>query len=170
MEKATEKHLVEVFELVQDTIKAVYPKYYPKEVADFFCAYHNVEKISADIKNGNVWILFGENKLVGTGSREGNHITRFYVAPAFQGKGYGSCIIQKLEDEISGSYDHVLLDASLPASRLYEKRGYKTVKHEQKILENDVVLVYEVMRKELSRTTSECMNIKQKMTKQGKGS
>ena len=28
--------------------------------------------------------------MVGTGSRDGNHITRVYVLPEFQGKGYGS--------------------------------------------------------------------------------
>ncbi len=34
--KASEKDIDAVWELVQETIKTVYPKYYPKEVVDFF--------------------------------------------------------------------------------------------------------------------------------------
>lgn len=30
-------------------IKTVYPKYYPKEVADFFCRHHSKEHISEGI-------------------------------------------------------------------------------------------------------------------------
>jgi hypothetical protein len=91
---------------------------------------------------------------VGTGCRIDNHITRVYVLPAFQGNGYGSYIMQQLEDEIGKRYIETILDASLPASRLYERRGYKTVKHEKRIVENGVVLVYEVMKKKLPRTTT----------------
>lgn len=46
-------------------------------------------------------------------------------------------------------YDNVYLDASLPASRLYEKRGYQTVKHEKWEVENGKILIYEVMVKSL---------------------
>ena len=55
-----------------------------------------------------------------------------------------------LEKEIGLQYDTVNLDASLPACCLYEKRGYKTVKHDRWKVENGVVLVYEIMEKQLS--------------------
>jgi GNAT superfamily N-acetyltransferase len=147
--QATEKHTEQVVKLVQETIKTVYPKYYPNEVVDFFCAHHGGEKIKTDIMNGNVWILFCDDQLVGTGCITDNHITRVYVLPAFQGKGCGSYIMRQLEEEIGKSYNEAVLDASLPAVRLYEKLGYTTVKHEKKVVENDVVLVYEIMKKEL---------------------
>jgi GNAT superfamily N-acetyltransferase len=147
--RAAEKHAEQVVRLVRETIKTVYPKYYPKEVVDFFCAHHSGEKIKADIMSGNVWILFCDSQLVGTGCSVGNYITRVYVLPAFQGNGYGSYIMRQLEDEIGKSYNEAVLDASLPAVRLYEKLGYATVKHEKMVVENDAVLVYEVMRKEL---------------------
>ncbi len=41
------------------------------------------------------------------------------------------------------------MDASLPAAALYEKLGFCTAKHEKYVLENDVVLVYEIMEKNL---------------------
>ena len=34
--EATEKDLEQIVILVQETIKTIYPKYYPKEVVDFF--------------------------------------------------------------------------------------------------------------------------------------
>ena len=59
--------------------------------------------------------------------------------------------MQCLENAIGLKYEAVYLDASLPASHLYEKRGYKTIKHESWNVENGVVLVYEIMEKRLAK-------------------
>ena len=149
---ATEKDTSAVFELVQDTILTVYPKFYPQEVADFFCALHSIENIRHDVKSGYVFILLHDKRIVGTGSYKDNHITRVYVKPQFQRQGYGSYIMECLESEIGLKYDSVYLDASLPASRLYESRGYKTVRHEKITVKNDAVLIYEVMEKRPCKT------------------
>lgn len=145
--RATKEQAEQVFDLVQDTINRIYPKYYPKEVVDFFCELHSKENIVADIENGYVGVLLEENCIIGTGSYKDNHITRVYVSPDAQGRGYGSYIMQGLENEIALNYGTVYLDASLPASHLYESRGYRTIKHEKWTVENGVVLVYEVMEK-----------------------
>ena len=147
--KATNKNIDDIYELVQKTVKTIYPKYYPKEVVDFFCGLHNRETIAKDIQTGNVGSLVVQDQIIGTGSHDKNHITRVYVLPEFQGNGYGSFIMQCLEDEIASKYHTIRLDASLPAAHLYEQRGYRTVKHEKWDVENDVVLVYEVMEKRL---------------------
>lgn len=146
---AASDRLNEVHNVVQDTIKKVYPRYYPKEVVDFFCRLHNEENIQKDIENQSVGILVIDGIIAGTGCYHENHITRVYVLPQYQGRGYGSYIMQCLEEEIARNYDSVYLDASLPASCLYEKRGYKTIEHCKWPVENDVVLVYEVMEKKL---------------------
>ena len=95
--KTTKENLDSVFEIVQNTVKKIYPKYYPEEVVDFFCALHSRENIAKDIEKGNVGILLLDGQIVGTGSHDGNHITRVYVLSEFQGKGYGSFIMQCLE-------------------------------------------------------------------------
>lgn len=150
--KATTEHIESVFQLVQKTIRTIYPKYYPKEVVDFFCQLHNQQNIASDIQNGHVGILLDNNQLVGTGCYKENHITRVYVAPEFQRRGYGSYIMQCLEAEITSKYDSVELDASLPACQLYEKRGYHTIRHGRCDVENGVVLIYEVMEKRMKNT------------------
>ena len=147
--KATLQESESIYEMVQTTIKTVYPKYYPKEVVDFFCEHHSLENILRDIENGVVGVLIDDDRMVGTGCYQNNHITRVYVLPEFQGRGYGSFIMEQLEDIIAGEYDKVFLDASLPACHLYEKRGYQTIRHDRWNVENGVVLVYEIMEKEL---------------------
>ncbi|MBR4732564.1 MAG: GNAT family N-acetyltransferase [Lachnospiraceae bacterium] len=147
--KASIKDVDVVFNIVQESIKSTYPKYYPKEVVDFFCELHCKDNITKDIHDGLVGMLLVDGVCVGTGCFRENHITRVYVSPAQQGKGYGSYVMNCLESIISANYSKAVLDASLPASHLYEKRGYSTIEHCKRPVKNDVILVYEVMEKEL---------------------
>ena len=148
--KADEQLNSEIYNLVQQTIKEIYPKYYPKDVVVFFCELHSLENIRKDIENENVYVLYDNDVLVGTGCFSDNHITRVYVLPDHQGRGYGTYIIKQLENDIKKKYDTVVLDASLPAVMLYEHLGYKTVNHNNYPVKNDVVLIYEIMEKKLT--------------------
>jgi len=149
-QRAGIEQLDPVFELVQETIKTIYPKFYPKEIVDFFCGLHSRENIKKDIENQNVGILIDNQILVGTGCRKENHITRVYVLPEYQGRGYGSYIIQTLEDEIAENFDSVWLDASASAELLYEKRGY-TVKELCNWSRGNINMVYKRMEKMLAK-------------------
>lgn len=149
--KATKGDVKEITDLVHKTVRKIYPQYYPAEVADFFCMHHSKERIQADIQAGNVWVLLRDGCMVGTGSAEENHITRIYVLPQFQKKGYGTRIMQELEQRIRKEYESVELDASLSSCFLYEKLGYRTIRHEQIHLMNSIVLVYEVMEKRFEK-------------------
>ena len=44
-----------------ETIKSVYPAYYPAGAVEFFLAHHSEEHIAADIADGKVWILYKSN-------------------------------------------------------------------------------------------------------------
>ena len=90
-----------LFDIVQNTIKAVYLRYYPKEVVRYFCQIHSKENIKKDILNNCVGMLFVGDAVVGTGCYRDNHITRVYVLPENQGRGYGTYIMNELEKEIS---------------------------------------------------------------------
>lgn len=144
-----------VYNVVQHTIKTIYPKYYPMEVVDFFCKHHSKDAIEKDIKNGYVSVLKIDGTIVATGCFVDNHITRVYVLPEHQKKGYGTFIMKNIEVQISEKYDKAYLDASLPAAALYEKLGFATVKHERYPVENGVILAYEVMEKELHKISTD---------------
>ncbi|MFI3225877.1 MAG: GNAT family N-acetyltransferase [Clostridia bacterium] len=147
--KATKQNLSQIYSLVQETIKSVYPNYYPQTTVEFFCELHSEDNILKDIEAGNVYILLIDNTLVATGSYIDNHITRVYVLHNSRGKGYGRYVMDKLEESISYSYSTVYIDSSLPAALFYENRGYKTKKHHEYPLDNNVVLVYEIMEKSI---------------------
>lgn len=150
-ELAITEDLQDVYDVVQHTIKIIYPKYYPTEVVNFFCDLHSKEAILKDIENGYVSVLKMEGKIIATGCLVENHITRVYVLPEHQKKGYGTFIMRNIEAQISGKYDKAYLDASLPAVTLYEKLGFSTTKHEKYPVENGIILVYEIMEKELCK-------------------
>ena len=154
-ELAKKEDWEKVYRIVQQTIKTIYPRYYPKEVVDFFCEHHSREAILHDIENGDVSVLKIEGEIIGTGCSVDNHITRVYVLPEHQKKGYGTFIVKALEERIRENYDKADLDASLPAAALYEKLGFTTVKHAKHVVENDVILAYEIMEKELCNNTTD---------------
>lgn len=147
--KADNNDIDVILDIVQTSIKSIYPKYYPKEVVDFFSEFHCKDNIQKDVESGLVGILYVDGIAVGTGCYKDNHITRVYVKPCYQGNGYGSYIMNQLERFIGENYLVAVLDASLPASHLYEKRGYCTVEHCKYEVENGIILVYEVMEKSL---------------------
>ena len=138
-----------IYNILHTTIKTVYPKYYPKEVVDFFCKHHSKEHILDGIASGNMGVLVDGNVIAGTGCFDNNHITGVYVLPCYQKQGCGSQIMDSLEAKIIQKHNVSILDASLPAVCLYEHRGYKTTGHGVYELENDVKLVYEIMEKKL---------------------
>lgn len=152
--KATKGDVDKIYELVQQTILTIYPRYYPKKVVDFFCDLHNKQSILEDIENGYVGMLIEQGHIVGTGSYRGNHITRVYVLPKFQRRGYGNYIMNCLEGEIAKNNNSVYLESSLSACRLYERIGYKTIKHEEYVVDDNTVLIYEVMEKCISVNNS----------------
>jgi GNAT superfamily N-acetyltransferase len=116
-------------------------------VVDFFGRLHSLENITKDIEEGRIDVLLVDGEVVGTGSRIDDHITRVYVLPEHEGKGYGSIIMDHLEAEIFNEYDKCDLDASLPATLFYEHRGFKTVEHKKHDIGDGEVMIYEIMNK-----------------------
>jgi len=154
-ELAAKRELQEIYDVVQHTIKTVYSKYYPKEVVDFFCTHHSMQAIRKDIENGHVSVLKVDGKIVATGCFVDNHITRVYVLPEHQKKGYGTFIMNTIQEEIAAKHEKAYLDASLPAAAFYQKLGFVTVKHEKYLVENEVILAYEIMEKELHKVSTD---------------
>ncbi len=148
---AKKENLEQVYGLVQETIHSVYPKYYLPEIVEMFSEYHSREHVLQDILARNTYILLQGGTIVGTGTKQENHITRVYVLPKFQGKGYGTYIMNQLEELIRKQYDTINIDASLPACRLYARLGYETADHGIWECNNGVIQVYEIMKKQLKK-------------------
>ncbi|MGN0072770.1 MAG: GNAT family N-acetyltransferase [Coriobacteriales bacterium] len=145
----------QVFDLVQETIREVYPLYYPAAVVRFFSGLHSLEAVSADIAGGAVLVLEDGGAIAGTGTLAGNHVTRVFVRPGSQGCGIGTALLGALEAKAAeAGFESVVLDSSLPAARFYGRRGYAVTAHEEhRVMGSDgqleAILVYAVMEKGL---------------------
>jgi len=133
-----------------ETINQIYPHYYPKGAVEFFLEHHNDTNILNDIEAGKVFLYVNnDDQPVGTVTIKENDICRLFVLPQYQGKGYGRKLLDFAESKIAENYDEILLDASLPAKRIYLRRGYK--EKESHIIEAyyDDFLCYDIMAKKV---------------------
>ena len=137
-----------VREITQTTIKQVYPMYYPAGAVDFFLKHHSDEHIREDISVGKVYILKDADAVVGTVTISEDSINRLFVLPEYQHKGYGRALLDFAEKKVLESFDHVQIDASFPAKRIYKLRGYKEIEYNIIETENGDYLCYDVMRLE----------------------
>ncbi len=145
--KAEPEELDIIKSIVDKTIDYIYPRYYPQETIQFFLSHHSKENILADILKGDAYVLKKGDTYIGTGSVNDNYIGRVYILPEFQGKGFGKAIMDFLEDKVFSQYPNIILDTSLPAYKLYLKRGYSSIDYQEDIVENDRVLCYHIMEK-----------------------
>ncbi len=136
-----------VYDITQNTIDAVYPKYYPTGAVDFFKKHHSREKIEKDIENNIVYLCVIENEIVGTVTVKENEILRLFVSPKHQKKGHGRELLDFAESKVMEAYSEIIIDASLPAKSIYLKRGYKEVSYHKLITNNGDYLCYDVMVK-----------------------
>ena len=133
--------------IVKTTINGIYPDYYPQGAVEFFLHYHNDNSILKALKEETVLILIDEGKIVGTGSFQGNSVKRFFVLPEYQGRGYGTFIMDEIEKRIFVNHDEIILEASLPAYGLYCKRGYQSTELSKIRTRNGHMLCYHTMKK-----------------------
>ena len=137
-----------ITELVRETIKAVYPKYYPAGAVDFFLDHHKPEKIASDIEVGKVYVILQDGIIAGTVTIDGNDIARLFVEPSKQGNGYGGKLLDFAENMIFGYSEKIRLDSSLPAKSIYIKRGYKEKEYCKILTDNGDYLCYDIMERE----------------------
>ena len=139
-----------VEKIAHDTIKAVYPHYYPKGAVDFFIAHHNRENIIRDIRAGEVRLVVANRIAVGTVTVNGNEINRLFVLSQYHGKGYGRALMEYAESLIFDRYDCAELSASLPAKTIYMKNGYVSESFHIIDCDNGDKLCYDYMVKRKS--------------------
>ena len=143
--RAVPENFPEVKQITQATIRAVYPRYYPAGAVEFFCRHHSDERISSDIAAGKVYLIGEGACFSGTVTISGNGISRLFVLPQEQHKGYGRALLDFAEQAVLARYGAVVVDASLPAKPIYRKRGYRETECHIIPAENGDFLCYDVM-------------------------
>ena len=136
-----------VSEIVGRTIKTIYPHYYPSGAVQFFLDLHSKARIEEVMSFEEIYLVMVQGKLIGTGSIRKNEICRLFILPEYQGKGYGSSLMDLLEAKVFGNHRKVHVDASFPAESMYLKRGYQIASYEKIEAENGDFLCYHTMEK-----------------------
>lgn len=158
--EATINDLMIIQSIVYKTISEIYPNYYPQEVVDFFINHHNEENIIYDLTHNNVYLLQADNnEYIGTGTVVNDSMNRIFVQPQYQGMGYGTQIMDFLERKISEKHNSISLDSSLPAFSIYMKRGYRPIGYHEEQVENNRVLCYHVMAKDVEFNNNIAFNL-----------
>lgn len=142
----------EVAEIVEKTIRVIYPHYYPSGAVQFFLELHNEDRIMEAADREDIYLAVVKEKIVGTGSIRGNEIRRLFILPEYQAKGYGSRLMDLLEDMVFRQYPVVHIDASFPAEGMYLKRGYRIKTFERIGTESGDYLCYHTMEKMADKT------------------
>ena len=134
--------------IAEMTISEIYPHYYPKGAVEFFLAHHHRDQILKDIEKNRVFLCFDISKnAVGTVTIKENEICRLFVLPPCQRMGYGREMLDFAEEAIAGRYSKILLDASLPAKKMYLKRGYRSTEFQIIPTAGGDFLCYDIMEK-----------------------
>lgn len=144
--KASQNDFETVKSIIHITISKIYPKYYPAGAVDYFLKHHSDKNIQQAINNGEVYLFENDGIYVGTGSIKENDISRLFILPKYQGKGYGTQSLDFFEDIIFKSFTEIILSASFPAYSLYSKRGYQPIEYNKILTENGDYLCYHLMK------------------------
>lgn len=132
----------------ETTILNVYPHYYPKGAVGFFLEHHSEQNIKNDILKNQVFLWSDEDQdIAGTVTIKKNEICRLFVLPEYQGRGYGTELLDYAEKMIFKNYAEIILAASFPAKTLYQKRGYHEIEFHVMETKEDDYLCYDVMVK-----------------------
>lgn len=137
----------QVAEIVETTILNIYPKYYPKGAVQFFLNLHCEEQIKTAMETEEIYLFLFKGKVIGTGSIRRNEICRLFILPEYQRRGYGSKLMDLLEEKIFQKYLLIHIDASFPAENMYLKRNYQITSYKQIETENGDFLCYHIMEK-----------------------
>lgn len=121
----------QVAAVVRETIQKVYPHYYPPGAVQFFLDLHSEARIKEVLFCEEIYLALVQGNIIGTGSIRKNEICRLFILPEFQGKGYGSRLMDLLEARIFENDPKVHVDASFPAESMYLKRGYQIISYEK---------------------------------------
>ena len=140
-----------VRQITQETIRAVYPRYYPQGAVDFFLAHHNDAAIEKDIREKRVYLCISDDgEPAGTVTVTGSEIGRLFVLPAYQGKGYGGALLRFAERIVAEHHEAAELDVSFSAKAIYLKRGYEAVSWHVIETENGDFLCFDHMTRSLN--------------------
>ena len=139
LRQITSKDQLELKKVYFDSIQSLDNKIYTQEQKRAWSsqAWDN-PNFDKSITEGKGWLLSEKGIIVAFATRYPNHrIALFYCKGKFQRKGYGSKLLNKLEDEAKKEgLGSLSTEASLISYKLFLKHQWKIIRKEKVIINN----------------------------------
>jgi GNAT superfamily N-acetyltransferase len=144
----TADDLPKLSRLIADAIEGCYINVYPPKAVQFFLDYHAPENILRDAAAGSTIIGWLDGTPVATGTLVGSYISRVFVSPRHQRRGYGQAIADELEKLARRRKVEILeLDASLTSRGFWEGLGWQVTAHEIELVEDQPLKYYKMTKR-----------------------
>lgn len=116
-----------ISKLHNGTIREINGKDYSQEEIESWSPIRtSYERMRTSLEKNTSYVAVIDNQIAGFGdlNSEG-HVKRLYTHKDFQGKGVGSAILSKLEEEAKKlGFKKITLESTITAKTFYESKGY----------------------------------------------
>ena len=123
---------------------------YPPAIIDYqLHTHYTMDWLSEKMQSSYFVVALMDNKVVGTGSLDGNEVTTVFVDPDQQQSGIGRTIMGELERHAkSQGLGEIILNSSITAFGFYKKLAYALVGETVREVQEEKVITY-LMKKRL---------------------
>ena len=139
LRQITIKDQLELKKVYFDSIQSLDKKIYSQEQKRAWCAQSwDNPNFDNSITKGKGWLLSEKGIIIAFAIRyPNNRIALFYCKGKFQRKGFGSKLLQKLEDEAKNErLNSLSTEASLISYKLFLKKGWEIIRKEKVTINN----------------------------------
>jgi GNAT superfamily N-acetyltransferase len=132
-------------EMVKRCLVQVNSRDYSSQIIDRLCLYYSPERFVELSRRRRIYIAGSGSSVLGTVSREDNHVYTMFVDSDRAGHGIGRQLMRHIESRVAQEgHDNMETEASITAHKFYRRLGYIDLHEEQ----TDMGLLH-VMRKRL---------------------
>jgi ribosomal protein S18 acetylase RimI-like enzyme len=123
---------------------------YPPAIIDYqLHTHYTMDWLSKKMQSSYFVVALIDNKVVGTGSLDGNEVTTVFVDPDHQQRGIGRTIMGELERYAKNQgLREIILNSSITALGFYKKLDYSLSEEALREYRGDEVITY-LMKKRL---------------------
>ena len=149
LKQITEKDQLDLKKLYFDSITSIDEKVYtPEQKRAWASQAWDNKYFNISLNEGNGWLINEKEKIIAFASRYPNdRIALLYCKGDLQRKGYGTILLQKLEEEaIKEGITCLSTEASLISYKLFLKNNWEIIRKEKIIIKNIIFERYKMIK------------------------
>ena len=149
LKQITKKDQLDLKKLYFDSIASIDEKIYtPEQKRAWASQAWDNKNFNLSLNEGNGWLINEKEKIIAFASRYPNdRIALLYCKGNLQRRGYGTKLLQKLEEEaIKEGINCLSTEASLISYKLFLKNNWEIIRKEKIIIKNIIFERYKMIK------------------------